>query len=275
MKIAILGASGMLGTDLMTVLNQKLDTYGFDRDVVDITKEDTIVKAVQPIKPDWIINCAAYTAVDLCETESERAFQINGYAVKNIAVAAKQVGAKVIHISTDYVFDGARQEGYREDDMKNPLSVYGKSKALGEDILLAEYPEGAYLVRTAWLYGKHGNNFVTTILDLAKKKELLKVVNDQVGSPTCTIDVSQGILSLLWGNDQPGIYHMVNSGACSWFDFAKEIYSLKKLPVTVTPIPTTEFPRPAKRPAYSILVNTKLPTFRHWKEALQAFLKTL
>lgn len=274
-KVVILGGRGMLGTDLERTLLSAYDVVVLDRDDGDITNEILLKKTISTIKPQWIINCAAMTNVDGCEADHDTAFAINGHAVKNIITAAKAEQARIIHISTDYVFDGQREEGYEESCIKNPISTYGKSKAMAEDILLKDYPEASYIVRTAWLYGEHGKNFVYSMLDLARKGSELRVVDDQVGSPTYTVDLSQAIKNIIDMKHTPGIYHVTNAGRTSWHGFAQEIFRCIQDPIVVIPVSTEAFPRPAKRPAYSVLLNTKLPPLRHWKDALQEFLKTI
>ena len=262
-KVVILGGRGMLGTDLEQVLLSSYDVIVLDRDDGDITNKTLLEQTILNIKPQWIINCAAMTNVDGCEADHDTAFAINGEAVKNIIIAAKLVQARIIQISTDYVFDGQQKEGYEELSIKNPISTYGKSKAMAEDILLKEYPEKSYVIRTAWLYGKHGKNFVYAMLDLARKGGELRVVDDQIGSPTYTVDLSQSIKYLIDNNSVPGVYHITNSGRTSWYGFAEEIFRCVHDSIVITPVSTEMFPRPAKRPAYSVLINTKLPVLPH------------
>ncbi len=271
-KILILGGKGMLGTEITMLLRSNFEVLSVDRETVDITDKQQSENFIVAEQPEWIINCAAMTAVDACESNESQAMQVNGYALEYIGLAAKTAGSKVIHISTDYVFNGQNPSGYREDDLKDPINIYGKSKAVGEDLLLQSHPTGAYVFRTAWLYGKNGKNFVTTMLDLASKGQSIKVVQDQTGSPTYTKDLAGVIKDFLQKDYNAGIYHVVNSGETSWFGFAQKIFEEKGLSVEVIPVSSDEFPRPAKRPAYSILQNTKLPKLRPWEEALVDYL---
>lgn len=272
MRMLILGVRGMLGTDLMEVMAD-LKPICVDREECDITDEQQVAATVKSVQPTVIINAAAYTNVDGAESEEELATSINGKAVGNVARAAKTAGAVLVHYSTDYVFDGLKKEGYREDDPTNPIGAYGRSKAEGER-QLPKNTDAFYLLRTSWLYGKNGKNFVDTMLRLARGKQELKVVNDQHGKPTWTRDVALATRFLLeHANRYPyGIYHAVNEGETTWYDFACAIFESANLPVTVTPIPSKDFPTPTERPAYSSLHNTKMPRLRSWRKALQEYL---
>jgi dTDP-4-dehydrorhamnose reductase len=272
MKILVFGARGMLGTDLMNVL-QNHNPIGLDLAEVDITKEKLVQKKLIELKPDIVINCAAYTRVDDCEKNQDLAMQVNGQAVGYIAKACQEIGATLIHFSTDYVFDGKKEEGYNEDDQPNPLNIYGKSKLLGEE-LLQKNCEKFYLIRTSWLYGKNGPNFVETMLKLAKEQNVLKVVNNQFGKPAYSMDLARAVKNIIETKPAFGIYHLTNENSCSWYEFAKKIFEIKNIDVQIEPVTTSEFPRPAKRPNYSILINNKLPKLQPWQEALQVYLKT-
>ncbi len=265
MRVLILGAKGMLGHDLMKVFSGAI---GWDRPELDITNQQEVLKKIKGLKPDLVINCAAYTDVDGAETNPGLAFKTNAYAVGYIAEACKQAGAEIVHLSTDYVFDGKKQS-YSESDAKNPINIYGRSKAMGEDELIA-HTSKYYLVRTAWLYGINGPNFVKKIIDLAKDKKEITVVDDQVGCPTYTKDLADGIKRII--GKPYGIYHLINNGHCSWFEFAREIARIKGLNVKVKPMKSSQLSRVAERPMFSVLLNTKADKLRYWKDALSEFI---
>ena len=225
---------------------------------------------MKEIRPNFVINAAAYTDVDGCESNADLAYAINGDAVKILAKACNLTDSVLVHISTDYVFDG-RKDGYGEEDTPNPINIYGKSKHLGERYL-TETAKKYYLIRTAWLYGKHGKNFVDTILKLAKSRKELEVVNDQRGSPTYTKDLSAAIRHLIDATPAYGIYHLTNDGMCTWFEFACKIIGLKGLPTNMKAISSDTLKRAARRPACSVLLNTKLPKLRRWESALSDYL---
>jgi dTDP-4-dehydrorhamnose reductase len=226
-------------------------------------------------KPEVVIHCAAYTKVDQAESEPDEAYRVNADGTRNAALAAEQIGAKFVYISTDYVFDGKANAPYRENDRTDPQSVYGKSKLAGEQ-WVQSLSSRYFIVRTSWVYGKYGSNFVKTMLRLAEERDRLKVVSDQVGSPTYTLDLAQFLLELVQ-TDHYGIFHASNSGACSWYEFAKAIFEERGMIVQVEPCTTAEFPRPAPRPAYSVLDHGAirahgLKPLRPWREALSNFL---
>lgn len=238
----------------------------------DITNYNELNSQIDQIKPEIIINAAAYTNVDGCETDKELCLSVNGLALGNLAAAAKKHQAVLIHYSTDYVFDGLKQAGYREDDAINPINAYGQSKAKGEELILKSGCN-FYLIRTAWLYGKFGKNFVDTIVDLSAKQSEIKVVNDQFGNPTYAPDLAKATRQLLIDKKPFGVYHQTNANSCTWSDFALKIKEIKGFEATITPVSSVEFPRPAKRPQCSILINTKLSALRSWQEALVDYLK--
>jgi dTDP-4-dehydrorhamnose reductase len=281
MKLLIIGCNGQLGRDMMRAgSNRNFDTRGVDFPAVDITNAQSIRDAVSHALPDVIINCAAHTAVDACEKDAEKAYAINCDGVRHLANAAKQVGARCVHISTDYVFDGTKKGPYVETDAPHPISVYGKSKLAGEQELIKTY-DRYFIVRIAWLYGTRGNNFLKTIRSLAEKSaatgEPLKVVNDQIGTPTYTMHVCKQILSLI-NTDRFGLFHSTNEGQCSWYDFAKAIVSAYGLLARVVPCTTEEFPRPAPRPANSVLENERLKKLGlnimpQWEEGLEEYMR--
>ncbi len=271
--ILIVGANGMLGRDLMQILGG--DVRGVDIDEIDITSIESVKRTLLTLKPRVIINSAAYTDVDGCESNRELAMRVNGEAVGNLARIAGEIGAKLVQISTDYVFDGGKGSPYLEDDTPSPLSVYGASKLAGERN--ARLLPDALIVRTQWLYGVHGKNFVETMLRLSLEKEELAVVDDQIGSPTWTVDLARAIRALL-EKGCSGTYHAANSGYCSWYEFAKTIFAESGVKIRVKPQTTQELNRPAPRPLYSTLDCGKLARdagFRaeSWQEALRNYLK--
>lgn len=280
MRILITGCQGQLGRELcrqvdgLNQLNSRFQVIATDVDTLDITDATQVQKLLQREKPDVVINTAAYTKVDACETDEWTAFRVNAHGARNLAVAAYEIGAKILQVSTDYVFDGRGSTPLREYDPVNPQSVYGKSKALGEQLVMAANPRH-FILRTAWLYGE-GTNFVRTILKLAAERDELKVVNDQVGTPTSTVDLARCILALIQ-TEHYGIYHGTCEGECTWYEFAKRILALKGISKMIRPVRTEELNLSAKRPAYSVLENFMLEliglnTFRGWEEALAEYL---
>lgn len=229
----------------------------------DITDEESVRRLLIHNCPDVVINAAAYTDVDGCEDNREKALLVNGYGPGYIAKACSETGAMLVHYSTDYIFDGTKKE-YYENDEPDPVNVYGESKLLGE-ILIRKNMENYRIVRTSWLFGSHGKNFVDTILSLSRQVPEVKVVNDQIGKPTYTLDLAQKTQEIL--SYEPGIYHITNDGICSWYEFASAI-----IPNAI-PCSTAEFHRRAKRPKYSVLVNTKTQPLRHWKNAVAEYIR--
>lgn len=277
MKVVVTGAKGQLGTDLVHLLADKgYEVYGYGREELDITNFDQVKQVITEIRPDVVIHAAAYTKVDLAESEPDQAFLINAYGTRNVVVASEAVGAKLVYISTDYVFDGTATTPYNEFAPTNPLSVYGKSKLLGEQYV-RDLHSKFFIVRTSWVYGKHGNNFVKTMLKLAQERDELMVVHDQIGCPTYTVDLANCILELIQ-TEKYGIYHVSNSGHCSWYEFAKAIFEEAGIEIKVNPCTTKDFPRPAPRPAYSVFEHMalRLNGFKempHWRESLKNFVK--
>jgi dTDP-4-dehydrorhamnose reductase len=278
-RILVIGSKGMLGRDLVEVLRSSLRSdkvFGWDIDEIDITEENKTVTKIESLKPEIVINVAAYTDVDGCEVHEERAFAINAEGMRHVALGAGRCGGKVVYLSTDYIFDGKKGKPYFEDDPPHPLNVYGRSKLKGEQYV-QELAKDALVVRTQWLYGKYGNNFVASILRQAREKEVLSVVDDQIGSPTYTVDLSKAI-SLLVQREARGIFHVANSNFCTWYDYAQRILSLSGVRgVKVLPISSKELSRPAPRPSYSVLDTQKLKreagmTLRPWFEALKDYL---
>lgn len=275
MDVLITGAKGMLGTDVAHRLNARFNVIACDIQELDLTDNPAVFEYVRQLRPDTIINCAAYTNVDACETERDAAYKTNAVAPRNLAVAAKNVGAKLVHISTDYVYDGQTTVPYTENDLTNPLSVYGKSKLMGE-MLVRDLTDRFFIIRTQWLYGKNGGNFVKTMIKLGREQEKVTVVNDQFGSPTYTRDLAAAIEKLIV-TDNYGIYHLTNSGTASWYTFAKTIYELAGIQTKVEPCSTVDFPRPARRPGFSKLDNhfwrlNGYEALRDYKEALKDYL---
>jgi len=277
MKVLVTGAKGMLAHDLIPILRERHEVIPVPEEELDITKRASLYDAVERAIPDVIINCAAYTQVDKAEEEREKAFLVNGIGVQNLALVCQEKSIPLCHVSTDYVFDGTKATAYTPFDNTNPINIYGESKLAGEKYI-QWIMNRFYIVRTSWLYGKHGNNFVSTILRLAQEKQELEVVQDQKGSPTWTISLSRGINKLI-DSGAYGIYHFTDDtgGGISWYDFAKEILRLSGSRTVVLPSSTDRFPRPAKRPPNSVLdislfsqVTGHKPT--DWKEALREHL---
>jgi len=277
LKILVTGANGQLGQELVRLpARPDIEIAGFGRDELDVTDPEQCRNVIGSYKPEVVIHCAAYTKVDQAESEPDEAYRVNADGTRNAALAAEQIGAKFVYISTDYVFDGKANAPYRENDRTDPQSVYGKSKLAGEQ-WVQSLSSRYFIVRTSWVFGKYGSNFVKTMLRLAEERDSLKVVSDQVGSPTYTLDLAQFLLELVQ-TDHYGIFHASNSGACSWYDFAKAIFEERGLHVQVEPCATAEFPRPAPRPAYSVLDHGAirahgLKPLRPWREALRSFLQ--
>jgi dTDP-4-dehydrorhamnose reductase len=284
--ILITGAKGQLGNELK-VVSKKYFGYDFiftDIDVLDITDPVKTASFLHKIKPDWIINCAAYNQVDKAESDYQNALLVNGTAVKNIADALKDSTCRFIHISTDYVFDGTSNTPYFDSSTPNPVSAYGKSKLEGEKAALTHY--GSMVIRTSWLYSSFGNNFVKTIIRLANEKDSVRVVSDQTGSPTYALDLAEAIMQIVSGviRNQlafnSGIYSYSNEGVCSWYDFALAIIEEAELKCEVIPVSTSEYPVAAKRPAYSVMNKSKIKenynlTIPHWRSSLKRCIKVL
>ncbi|MDR0295735.1 MAG: dTDP-4-dehydrorhamnose reductase [Prevotellaceae bacterium] len=278
-KVLITGCKGQLGRDLQEFANSYTDLQPLytDIDTLDITQRSNVQDYINKHHPNFIVNCAAYTAVDKAEDAEEEAMLLNATAVNNLVAAAQQVNAVFMHISTDYVFDGKKQTPYLETDPVNPQSVYGRTKLMGEKTALA-YTR-SMVIRTAWLYTAVGNNFVNTMLRLGAERSELNVVNDQRGAPTYAANLAEAIWTIISKIDKdekpfiPGIYHYSNEGECSWFDFAQRIMALGQRPCLVHPINSNQYPTKAARPAYSVLSKEKIKTsyglhIPTWDEAL-------
>ena len=276
MRVLVIGNTGQLGSCMVEVLgrNHSLAILGIDYPEIDITDPESVELVFGGFDPDFVINCAAYTAVDDAETHEELAYKVNGLGVRLIADECRKAAAWLVHVSTDYVFDGTATEPYREDAQPSPASAYGRTKLAGDEAVQELLPEMHYLVRTAWLYGRNGSNFVKTMLRLERERDTVSVVTDQVGQPTYARDLAEHIGMLLDRHPTPGTYHGTNSGATSWYDFTREIFRLAGAdPDRVLPTTSAEFVRPASRPAYSVLghdrwIEQGLPEMRPWQEAL-------
>lgn len=291
MRILITGCNGQLGNTLQTLLKTGVGPLGkidaryagstilsVDIDALDIADASAVDRLVEDFKPELIINCAAFTNVNACETQQVAAYAANATGPKNLAIAAKKIGAKLVHVSTDYVFSGDIPGERVETDPCAPKSVYGSTKRQGEEFIMQEC-DRYFILRTAWLYGKIGHNFVKTILKNAREKGELKVVNDQYGNPTNCEDLAYHILQLAV-TEHYGIYHCTNNGICTWYDFACKIVEYAGISCAVNPCTTDEFPTPAKRPAYSALKNRALKNtigdhMRHWQDALMDYIQNL
>ena len=274
MKILILGASGLLGQALMREWSGD-EVIGLSSNDVDIRDNRRVLQTVQTLNPEWIVLSAAYTDVDGCESNREQAFAVNRDGAVNVAEAAQQMKAKLLFLSSDYVFDGKKTSPYETDDPRNPQSVYGRTKAEAEVGLLELLPE-CCIVRTSWLFGRGGKCFPDTILKLAAARPALDVVNDQRGCPTYTVDLARAIAEIC-RNNVTGIVHTTNAGDCSWFEFARAIVDSAGLPTEVRPVSTKQMARPAPRPAYSVLSPASLREWGiampAWPEALQRYLE--
>jgi dTDP-4-dehydrorhamnose reductase len=263
----------MLGHDIQRVFTD-VELINFTLNDFDVTDLDKTLSAIKQASPDYLIHPAAYTDVDGCEKHPETAYRVNAVGAKNVTTACEEIGCPVIYISTDYVFDGTKEEPYLETDLPNPLNEYGLSKLNGERFV-SSLTDSFYVVRTSWLYGKSGKNFVETISRLLSERDEIKVVNDQTGSPTYTYDLALKLRELI-GKDY-GTYHITNSLKCSWYEFALEIAALKQSNTKIIPVTSDEYKLPARRPAHSVLANAKLKQagikeLRSWKEALREYM---
>lgn len=286
-RILVTGAKGQLGTEIQRQShNVKNASFLFmDIDELDLTDDKQVKKIISDIKPSFLVNCAAYTAVDRAENDEAKAFAVNATAVQNIIRAAVSVpDMKLIHISTDFVFDGKSKTAYREDSKTGALSVYGKSKQKGEEYARS-YPL-SLIIRTSWLYSEYGSNFVKTIMRLSDERDEINVVNDQLGTPTWAADLASAVIRIieLSINDEnsfiPGIYHYSNEGHCSWYEFAREIKKIEGLDIKINPVSTAEFPLPAERPRFSVLSLDKIKktyniSIPSWQESLEECIKRI
>lgn len=275
MKILVTGAGGMLGQALVPCLESRgHNVLALPKEALDVTNYNQVLEALTKAKPDIVIHCAAYTKVDQAESEPGLAYLINGYGTENLAVSCNTLNLPMLYVSSDYVFDGEQNQPYNPWDATRPLSIYGKSKLAGERAVQRHLLR-FYIVRTSWLYGPNGKNFVDTILGMAEERKTLRIVSDQIGTPTCTLSLSETIADLIT-TGRWGIYHASDDGVTNWYEFAKEI--TRGTGAEIIPIETKDMPRPATRPKYSVmdkttLINTigrELPT---WQESLQAYLQ--
>ncbi|HDH05218.1 MAG TPA: dTDP-4-dehydrorhamnose reductase [Nitrospirae bacterium] len=272
MKVALTGSDGMLGSDISKVFSD-IELTAFTLNDFDITDLDKSVSIIKETNPDFLIHTAAYTDVDGCELDPEKAYLVNGIGARNAAIACEEIKCPIIYISTDYVFDGAKKEPYDEWDITDPINRYGLSKLLGERFV-SSMTNRFYIVRTSWLYGRNGKNFVETISRLLSEKDEIDVVDDQVGSPTFTYDLALKLRELI--GKGYGTYHITNSSHCSWYEFAVEIAGQKPGKTRIKPTTSDKFKRAAKRPAFSVLDNAMLrleglDELRPWKDALKDY----
>jgi len=278
-EVVVLGAGGMLGHALREVLEAEgVEALYLTRDDLDIRNVEQVPEVLDEHEPEWVVNAAAYTDVDGAEADEGTAMAVNGEAVGDLATSAMLAGAKLIHVSTDYVFDGTGTRPYTEDDPRAPLGAYGRTKARGEDQLLRATPDHV-IVRTAWLYGPGGKNFARTILEKAADLGELKVVDDQRGTPTYTPDLARAILGMIRAGAE-GIYHVTNAGETTWCGFARRLVETAGIDAKVNPCTTAEFPRPAPRPAYSVLDTSRVSALlgaplRPWEEAADEYVTRL
>jgi len=281
MVVLVTGANGQLGQALQSIAGnyRSIDFVFCSSSDLDITNKENCETVFNKINPDYCINTAAYTAVDKAESEPDKAQLINVFGAKNIAENCKEFDVKLIHISTDFVFDGTKSSPYNEMDLPNPKGVYGQTKLDGERAI-QEVFSNYFIVRTSWVYSQFANNFMKTMLRLASEREAISVVNDQIGTPTNAVDLAEALVQIiLTDNKQPttknyGIYHFSNDGQCSWYDFAAEIFRVNKISINLQPIPTTSYPTPAVRPAYSVLDKSKIKSVfvievLNWEESLK------
>ena len=278
MKILITGSNGMLGHDLIEALKDNHELVLTTSRTLDITDKEQVFDFISQNKPDIVINSAAYTDVDGCEQNQDLAYSVNGEGVKNLAFACREADSALLHISTDYIFNGENTRPWVEDDEIGPISVYGKSKLKGEQAIL-EILDKFFIVRTAWLYGVNGRNFPKTMLELAENHSQITVVYDEVGTPTYTPDLANAISQLI-ETEHYGIYHITNSGSCSWCEFARYIFEVAGKDVEVIPVTAAEFARPAPRPHYSVLENRNwiekgFEPLRSYKEAIKEYIELI
>jgi dTDP-4-dehydrorhamnose reductase len=279
MRVLIIGSQGMLGSELIGAYSPDHDVVGMDLAELDITDADQCIAGIGGTRPDLVINAAALTDVDYCENNEEEALRVNGEGPGNLAAAAALSGIPIVHYSTDYVFDGCKQQPYREEDRPNPQSAYGRSKLRGEELVRAR-GENHLILRISWLFGPGGKNFVRTIVKAAGETGFLKIVHDQRGSPSFSRDIAAQTV-LLTTRGCRGLYHVTNSGSCSWYELTLEALRWSGPPgVKVIAISTAQFPRPAPRPANSVLANARferegIPLLRDWREAVQEYVQEL
>jgi dTDP-4-dehydrorhamnose reductase len=282
MVVLVTGANGQLGQAMQFISGNypQIDFIFCSSSDLDITKKENCQEVFAKYQPNFCINAAAYTAVDKAETETEKAHLINVVGAKNLAEVCKETNATLLHVSTDFVFDGNKSTPYNEEELPNPTGVYGQTKLDGEKVI-QEILEPHFIIRTSWVYSQFANNFMKTMLRLASERDTLSVVNDQIGTPTNAVDLAEALVKICIAyNLQPtthnlyGIYNFSNEGQCSWYDFAAKIFELNKISINLVPIPSTSFPTPAKRPAYSVLDKSKIKAafgieIKGWEESLK------
>ena len=281
MVVLVTGANGQLGQAIQSISgkNPEIDFVFCDSTSLDITDLNNIKQIFQQFKPNYCINAAAYTAVDKAESESEKAISINVIGIKNLAEVCKENNTILLHVSTDFVFDGNKITPYSEEDIPNPTGVYGQTKLDGEKAIQETF-NNYYIVRTSWVYSQFANNFMKTMIRLGSERDSLSVVNDQIGTPTNAVDLAEGLVTIISiHNSQPnnnnfGIYNFSNEGQCSWYDFAKKIFEVNDITIDLKPIPTTSYPTPAKRPSFSVLDKTKIKRvfglqINNWEDSLK------
>jgi dTDP-4-dehydrorhamnose reductase len=284
-RILLAGANGQLGITLQQTMPETVELLALDRKALDITNRKAVIEMVSNFRPDWLINAAAYTAVDKAESEPEIAFAINRDGTAHLAQAAVEANARLVHISTDYVFDGKQSRPYLPDDPVNPINVYGESKLAGELATREVLNEQALILRTSWVYAPHGKNFLTTMLRLMRERNELKVVEDQVGTPTSTLSLANAILTAI-AREVTGTHHWTDAGVTSWYDFAcaireqSEAVGINLTDCNISPIPTSDYPTPAKRPACSLLDKQSMRSAIgedgiQWENNLRQTLKSL
>ena len=277
-KVLIIGANGMLGRELLQTMKSRFHCLGSNSKELDITDYDQTIQTIQKINPQVVVNVAGFTLVDQCEQESKRAFAVNAEGAKHVAVTCREIGSKCVFLSTDYIFDGKKNEPYVESDPPNPLSIYGQSKLQGENYV-REIAYDFLVIRSSWLFGEGGSNFVKTVVNLSQQREELEMVNDQRGSPTYTKDLSKAI-SFLIGKDLRGIFHISNRGSCTWFEFAEKTLELMGSSLRLIPISSLQSGRSAQRPSFSVLSCEKFENVTgflmpRWEDALARCLENM
>ncbi|MBB6670628.1 dTDP-4-dehydrorhamnose reductase [Cohnella nanjingensis] len=278
LTLLVTGANGQLGQEMVRMSSDQVKIVGYSRQQMDVTNLAQCREVIAALRPDAVIHAGAYTAVDKAESEPDEAYKVNASGTRNLALAAREHGAKLCYVSTDYVFDGMGTSPYNEFDNTNPQSIYGKSKRAGE-VLLQSLHDSYFIVRTSWVYGKYGNNFVKTMLKLGAERDSVTVVHDQVGSPTYTYDLGRFLIDLVQ-TEAYGVYHASNTGTCTWYEFAQAIFEESGMSTKTEPCTTEQFPRPAPRPRYSVMDHSAirqngLTDLPPWREALRVFLQEL
>lgn len=279
MVVLVTGANGQLGQAIQSISGNypEIDFVFCDSSSLDITNLDTVNQVFEKVKPNYCINAAAFTAVDKAESEQEKAISINVTGAKNLAATCKDNNTILLHVSTDFVFDGNKSTPYSEEDIPNPTGVYGQTKLDGEKAIQETF-DTYYIIRTSWVYSQFANNFMKTMIRLGSERDSLSVVNDQIGTPTNAVDLAEALIKIVSSNFQLptsnfGIYNFSNEGHCSWYDFAKKIFEVNNITIDLNPIPTTSYPTPAKRPAYSVLDKSKIKKafdlqINNWEDSL-------